>query len=261
VQESATRLQQDSFDLLFELSNVDRLNILLELKKSPMRISLVSKKFKSTVPETSRNISRLHAAKLINRDSQGVFHISPYGDEALSILQGFFFLSNHRPYFENHSLSTIPKEFATGIGALEKSKEFNELTTMLHYIENMIKDSEEFFWFSSDQLLANGVALAAEAVSRGVGMKKLLPRKVNIPESETELVNNPAFERAARVNKFESRYIVKIVVALCITDKCSAICFPNLEGKIDFLGFITTDETAHRWTKSLYLHYWNRAKR
>jgi len=132
---------------------------------------------------------------------------------------------------------------------------------MLHYIENMIKDSEEFFWFSSDQLLANGVALAAEAVSRGVGMKKLLPRKVNIPESETELVNNPAFERAARVNKFESRYIDKIDVALFITEKGSAICFPNLEGKIDFLGFITTDETAHRWTKSLYLHYWNRAKR
>lgn len=261
MQQSATRLQQDTCDLLFELSNVDRLNILLEIKKSPMRISHLSKKFRFTVPETSRNILRLQAAKLINRDSQGVFHLSPCGAEALSILQGFFFLSNHKTYFENHTSSALPQEFATGIGALEKSKELTEITTMLHYIENMIRDSEEFFWFSSDQLLANGVALSAEAASRGVDTKKLLPREIEIPESETQLVNNPAFERAARANRFESRYLDKIDAALFITEKHSLICFPNLKGKIDFLGFISTDDQAYRWSKSLFLHYWSKAKR
>ena len=198
---SATRLQQDACDLLFELSNVDRLNMLLEIKKSPMRISHVSKKFKLTVPETSRNILRLHAAKLLNRDSQGIFHLSPYGEESLSILQGFFFISNNRSYFENHTSFALPQEFTTGIGSLLDSNFTRDITKSMFNVEKTIRESQEFILVMVDQLLATGVQLTGEAITRGVEFKKISPLTMIIPPEIQDLVDNPVFQKGRTSQK------------------------------------------------------------
>jgi predicted transcriptional regulator len=261
VQQSATKIQQDTCDLLFELSNLDRLNILLEIKKTPMRISHVSKKFKSTIPETSRNISRLHSARLINRDSQGIFHLSPYGEEALSILQGFFFISNHRSYFENHTPSALPQEFATGIGSLLDSDFTGDVTKSMFNVEKTIRESQEYILVMVDQLLANGVQLVGEAITRGVEFKKISQQTMIIPPEIQDLVNNPVFQRGARAKKAESRYLEKVDVTIITSEKELAIlAFPNFEGKFDFVGFHSTNESALNWARSLFFYYWNKAK-
>jgi len=80
----------DNFcNLLFEFSSVDRLDILLLLKKSPLKLSHISSELAFTVQETSRNVARLTDAKLIAKDVDGLFHLTPYGEEALSQLSGF----------------------------------------------------------------------------------------------------------------------------------------------------------------------------
>jgi predicted transcriptional regulator len=48
--------------LLFELSSTDRLDILMLLKKTPMKLSHISSKLDFTVQETSRHITRLNEA-------------------------------------------------------------------------------------------------------------------------------------------------------------------------------------------------------
>jgi predicted transcriptional regulator len=74
--------------LLFELSSSDRLDILSLLKRTPLKLSHISKKLDFTVQETSRNITRLSEAKLIRKDVDGAFHLTPYGEEALNLLLG-----------------------------------------------------------------------------------------------------------------------------------------------------------------------------
>lgn len=80
-------------NLLFELAGEDRLNILLELKNKPLKLSDLSKKLYFTIQETSRNISRLTEAKLIIKEADGCFRLTPYGEETLDLLAGFNFLS------------------------------------------------------------------------------------------------------------------------------------------------------------------------
>ena len=247
---------------MFELSNIDRLNIMLVLKKTPMKLSHVSKRFCFTVPETARNISRLSDANLIFKDVDGVFHLTPYGEEALKLLSGFEFLSKHKKYFVTHALSAVPSEFAIGLGALEKCKMINEMTTMLYNIENMMREAQEYIWFMTDQILASALPILGEAVTRGVEIRKILPRNANISESILALANDPIFEQAARAHKFESRYLDKLDVVVLLSEKEAAgICFPNVAGGFDYLGFRAKDELTHQWSKSLFLHYWNRAKR
>jgi predicted transcriptional regulator len=76
--------------LLFELSSVDRLDILFLLRRTPMKLSHVSKKLDFTVQETSRNITRLSEAKMIIKDVDGLYCLTPYGEESLNLLSGFF---------------------------------------------------------------------------------------------------------------------------------------------------------------------------
>jgi predicted transcriptional regulator len=241
---------------------VDRLNILLELRKTPMKLSHVSKKFDFTVPETARNISRLHEASLIAKDVEGAFHLTPYGEEALAILSGFRFLSEHPKYFATHTVSALPPEFATGLGALENSKEIKELTTMLFNVENLLREAQQYIWFIADQILASALPLYVEAVERGVEIKKLMPRNANVPEGILKMANDPVFERAARAKKLESRYLNRIDVAIFLSEKeVAGICFPDLEGNFDYLGFTTRSESALAWSKSVFSYYWDRAKR
>jgi predicted transcriptional regulator len=251
---------QDLCNLLFEFSNIDRLNILLELRKKPLKLSSVAKKFRFTVPETARNISRLQEVKLISKDVGGCFHLTPYGEETLNLLEGFRFISNNREYFLTHTPSRLPLEFAVGLVALKKCEFISQFTEMLQRIENIIREAQEYVWFIADQLLASGLPLAVVAVKRGVEFRKILPKNIVLPASILELANNPVFYQAARKKKFESRYLDRVDVALFISEKnVTGISFPNLAGKFDYVGFSNGDESAHSWSKSLFSYYWDRA--
>ena len=107
-------------NLLFELSNEDRLTMLTLLKEEPMKLTQLSQRLAYTPPEASRNVSRLSEAKLIERDHDGVYHISPLGEGAMRLLDGYHFLSKHSEYFSTHTLRDIPCEFVDRIGAFVK---------------------------------------------------------------------------------------------------------------------------------------------
>jgi predicted transcriptional regulator len=248
--------------LLFELSNEDRLNILRELKKKPMKLSRVSERFNFTVPETARNMTRLAEADLIAKGVDGYFHLTPIGEAILQFIPSFEFISSNRKYFKTHTFSVLPTEFAASIGALRKSEYVNGVTEMLFNAENAVKESREFMWIIVDQILPSSLPFFLEAIARGVEVRKLMPRNAVIPPAILELANDPAFDRAARAKKVESRYLDTIGIFMFLSEKeLAGIGFANLEGIFDYGSFRSRDETALKWAKSLFLHYWGRAKR
>ena len=76
-----------------------------------------------------------------------------------------------------------------------------------------------------------------------------------------QLSNDPAFTAAAREKKLESRYLDDIDLVLGLSEKVASIIFPDLEGKFDYVSFRTKDAEALNWAKSMFLYYWNKAKR
>ena len=81
------------YDLLFELSNEHRHWILLLLQKKAMRITDIAKELNRNNPEIRRHISRLQDVGLIQRDVEGYYHLTPYGETSLLLFQEFEFLS------------------------------------------------------------------------------------------------------------------------------------------------------------------------
>jgi len=127
----------------------------------------------------------------------------------------------------------------------------------------MLRTAEEFVWISIDQILASSLPLFMDAVTRGVEVRKLMPRNAVIPPNILKLANDPVFERAARMKKLESRYLDKLDVFIFMSEKeIASIGFKSSEGVFPTDGsFRSTDEAALAWTRSLFLYYWGRAKR
>jgi len=246
--------------LLFELSSIDRLDILILLKKTPMKLSHISSKLEFTVQETSRNIIRLSEAKLIAKDVGGVFHLTPYGEETLSLLSGFSFLFKNREYLMTHTLSEFPKQFRASLGILDDFEFVSDVMIAFHNIENMIAKAERFVWILSNQVLASTIPYLLQELERE-GEFRLLMSKDYVPSNSIrELVTHPIFAKATRSKKLESRFLDKIDVFLCLSEKeVAALAFPNIEGRLDYTGFKAESELAVEWSKALYTYYWNKA--
>lgn len=248
--------------LLFELAGPDRLEILLALKNCPFRLSHLSKKLDFTVQETSRNISRLTEVKLVTKETDGKFHLTPYGEETLNLIDGFDFLSKHRDYFTTHTLSALPQEFSYGLASLKGSKLVEDVMVLFSNVESMIKKAEKYIWILSDQILVSTIPYIQEALKQGAEFKLILPKRVTPPKDAMERIFSPIFLQAMNEGKFEIRFLEKVDVQICLSEKeVAALCFLNTEGKIDYHGFQADDKLSFKWTKTLYSHYWNMATR
>jgi len=247
-------------NLMFEFSSVDRVSILLLLKKTPLKLSHISEKLDFTVQETARNLSRLNDAKLISKDVDGLFHLTPYGEETLSLLSGFRFLLKNKEYFQTHSPATLPKRFELSVGIFEDAEFVNDVMIVFHNVENMIAESQESVCIVTNQILASTLPHLVQAMERGVTFRLLMPKDYLPTKEIRKLVNTPTFEKAAKTGKMDLHFIEKIDSFLCFSEmQIAALGFVNLEGKLDYAGFRTQDPIALEWANALFSHYWNRS--
>lgn len=240
-------------NLLFELSNEDRLRVLVKLKESDSKLTHLSKKLKLNLQETSRHLSRLSEEKLISKNSNGSYRLTPYGEGAIRLLPSLNFLSKHREYFQRHTISYLPDEYTQRIGDLEKSSFADDIMITFHIVEKMIDEAKEYVWILSDQILMSTQPLLEEAVKRGVEFRLILPENVTPPADFQPL---PAIDKVIKRKVLE-----RVCVIVAVTEEKARVSFPSIDGKLDHLGFQTEDEKARKWCRNLFEYYWNRAKR
>ena len=250
--------------LFFELSNEDRLSIILKLMDKPMKLTHIAKELDLTVQECSRQLSRLTDIDLVTKDPDGFFVLQPYGRHAFRLFPGFQFLTEHVDYFNRHTLSVLPEKFMGRIGELRGCTPITKLMGTFSKIGEVMGEAEEFFWYMTDETLvsANGYINGLEALDRGVQIKAIEPVGYSPP---IEIVKNVSDEvqKAYAVHR-SKRAIVdrtheKIDVTMYMSEKEVAIlAFPALTGEFDYLGFTSTDEKVIEWCKDLHSYYWER---
>jgi predicted transcriptional regulator len=87
-----------------------------------------------------------------------------------------------------------------------------------------------------------------ERSQKGLKLKFLLP--------ENRLQNANAI-----VKNVEVKGISELPAIVVLTEKDGAVCFYQLEGRVDYAGFFGKDPTFLNWVKDLFLYYWEKGKR
>jgi predicted transcriptional regulator len=249
-------------DLLFELSNDERLSILLKIRGEPMRLTHLSKELGLTVQAVSRHLSRLDEVGLTRKDANGKFSLTPYGELVIRQLQEWEFMSRHRTYFTTHSSANLPQVFVKQIGNLTSAQHLDSVMDFLRYIETTIQEAEEFVWFQVDQYPVNALAFIHKALDRGVRFRCIEPRELVsgpivstfTPEEERGL------KRARSTPLVENRTLESIDVFLFQSEKRCTLAFPTPEGGFDYRGFTADDNPSLEWCGDLFRHYWEAAE-
>jgi predicted transcriptional regulator len=249
-------------DLLFEVSNEYRHGILLLIQKKAMRITDMTKELNLTYPEIRRHISRLQDTGLIQRDVEGYYQLTPYGDTSLLLLQELKFLSANREYFLTHTLSKIPTGFVKRIGELDASANIANPMDFIRYTENLLKESREYVWLLVDQFPMNSLSTIVEAIDRGVKLRIIEP---------TERILNPdlyamtseetqALSRTRHTPLVEQRMVDEVNAYLFVSDTRCILALPTPDGQYDFKGFTAIDDSSLKWCRELFLHCWDEAE-
>ncbi len=245
-------LAQKFSELLFELSHEDRLRIFSMIQKNPVKLTHLSEKLNLQVQETSRHLSRLSDAKLIFKDVDGLYHLTPYGDHVIRLLPGYEFLSRHRNYFLTHKSTHLPDQFVARIGELNKCTFVDDIMVAFQEAKTLFEEAQEYVWILSDHVFPTTPPFVEGAMNRGVKIKMLLLEDLVLPPGAEPVPFIP--------NRIERKVIERVDVDLFTSEKKAIMAFPTLNDKIDHTGFISIDETSNKWFKDLFEYYWFKAK-
>ena len=239
---------EDLCDLLFEFSSIERMNIMKSLLEERLKLSHVSKNLDMTVTETSRHLQRMSDIQLIDKDVDGAFGPTPYGELALSLLSSLDFISRNREYFLEHDISSLPEELISRISELSQAQLNTDVVRALAHVDNMFQEAEEYMWVMSyAHSLPSTIPIVEERLEKGVILQRIFPETIIPPIGEAETISGPC------------RTLPKVDVRVIMTEKEAMCSLPMIDGKTDYTSFIGKDPRFHKWCKDLYLYYWEKA--
>ncbi len=253
-------------DLLFELSNEDRLKILLELENGPMNLTGIAKKLDFTAQGASRNVARLVQISLIERNSDSEYVLTGYGRNALGLLAPYDFLSKEKDYILSHSTGGLPQPFISRLGELRKSERITEILDVVSNITRERRAAAEYEWFITPGRMSSprDAMDVIDSLKRGVKVRAIEP--LYYVPSEDVMKETPKetldfFEENWRKGNIQHRYLDEVKIRMYMTERAvSILALPKRDGEVDVLGYKSKDPTFHGWCKDLFEYYWGQAK-
>lgn len=242
---------EEIFGVLFELASNSRASILFEVEKKDLKMRQIAKCLDMTVTETFRHLQRLSDAKLVEKKVDGSYAITSLGSLATGFLSNFSFILKNGNYFLEHDVSCLPYEFVNRLGELSAGEFCGEVLSNFNRVRNMVFEANEYIWAMAEQSETSHIQATNEKVLGGLKfrfiMQKNLAKTIKItPEVE---------------HLKERKYLERIPVTFLITEKESVVNLRRRSGEMDYIGFFGTDEKFRKWTRDLFMYYWERAER
>jgi len=252
-------------DLYFELSNEDRVRILHVLRENPLNITNLAKELDVTTQEVSRHVSRLTEAGLTERNTEGMFELTPYGGLTLRQIKSVEFTSRYRDYFRDHSLVNLPSEFVCQLGKLSDSTYVDDVMVTVHRVEETLINAEDYILNVNVPYIASAFPLVRDAFERGVKARFIHTEGLDVPVSMRDdrqrFVDDKLLREVTASGQYTERLLDDVDLVLYMSEREVAIVtFPMTDGKYDFYGFASTDSGTLEWCRDLFEYYWERAK-
>lgn len=236
--------------LFFELASESRLRILQELQTENLKMNEIARRLDVTATEAFRQLQRLSEAMLVQKQPEGTFTVTSYGNLVLQLSSAYDFVSKHRKYFLSHDVSRIPIQFINRLGELSDAKLIVDAMDNINKTEKMFITAEQYAWGIAEGRIPELMnPIMDEQIRKGLKIKMIIPEKLlaNIPPIKTSNV--------------EIRGISDIPAIMATTEKEATICFRFKDEKLDYGGFSGNDPAFLKWINDLFEHYWQNAKR
>ncbi len=253
----------DFHDLMFEVSNEERVRILKAVKDSKSSFSGLSRALGITTQEVSRHFNRLMEAGLTSRDNDGHPCLTPYGRLILKELEAAEFTSENREYFISHLADDVPDEYISRLGELSGLQFQDNVMLSIHNIIRILQEAEEYVLNINVPFIAPAFPHIRKAYEMGVkgfflhGESLTLPAEMR--DIRDEVFTDDFIAEMRRRDIYWERFHEVGLVMYMNENEVALLSLPKEEGGHDFIGFTGVDPVAHQWCKSLFYHFWEKA--
>ena len=240
------------YDLYFELSNEDRVNILRTLMLESLNLTGLSTNLRLKNQETSRHLSRLEEAGLVSKSADGTYGITQFGRLCMLKNEEMSFLVERMDYFNSHSILRLPSDLLAKLGVIANSVYINDTLISLQVVKRIIDEAEEYLFRLSDQFLMVLLDPIVAATERGVKYSFIYSADIKVPPDAEETVR---LREAQRKGSFFSYTHEDVKAFMVMSEREVMLAFPQIDGNYDYTGFNSTDKVVLRWCKELYEYH------
>ncbi len=115
---------------------------------------------------------------------------------------------------------------------------------------HVVGEAEKYVWGLGDKALESIGTEMVKGISRGVKFRFIFNESL-LPNYKPVIGEEPFIEK---------RMLTEIPGLIFCTEKDAGVCFPLINGRMDYLGFFGRDQMFVNWTKDLFQYYWDKAK-
>lgn len=247
----------DTEKSFFELASEQRLAIIFQLNEKKAKISQLAKSLDITMQEAHRNVSRLQQAGLIEKDPEGVFSLTTFGNTIIKQIPTFNYLSKHKEYFSEHILGELPIKFIMRLGALDRCEFVKGVVAILERWKDIYREADQYIYEIISQVPIDLIEPAVRRVKEGIKYSYVLPRNVIVPKGRKELLKKLGHSELLNKGSIERRMVDGVQVAVVLNEKVATVLFPTQKRETDMnMMFYSSDPVFHEWCLDYFRYRW-----
>ena len=151
-------------------------------------------------------------------------------------------------------LRPLPLPFIERMGEVLEHKEINHINETLDFQQRVVKESENFVWFMSDQPVGHSLHESHSHFSPNTSLRIILPKSVD----------TGVFQDAKRGmgSRLEIGLVDEVKVVVAMNEKIAAFSLPTLDGRSDYSrGFIGNSPNFQTWCRDLFSYFWEKSQK
>ncbi len=190
-----------------ELSSEQRLNIIRNVAKNKLNISKLANILDATKPEIHRNVTRLTKTGLIEKDVDGNYRLTVYGNAILIQIPSLSFFAENKQFFSNHTLGNLEEKFIQRIGALENKKQVKGYVKTLEKWRQIHENAEKFIYniLSEIPYSSDIIEVISKQLKSDLHIHSVFSDKVIIPEEREKIFEEKDFQKYVKNGNLERR--------------------------------------------------------
>jgi len=255
-------------EIFLELASSQRLSIIFMISYRRLKLSALAKSLNLTIQEVHRNTNRLVDAGLIEKNSEGVFFLTTFGNAIIKQLSIFDFLSSNKNYFSDHRIGDIPMKFVQRIGALNGGELISGIVSIIESWKRLYDESSEYIYGILPQIPLELIqSVIPKVKNEGVKFNYILPKNAIVPKIRSDLQKSSGYADLLKQGIVERKMIDKIEVAVVLNEKQATVMFPTLKGEADMNYMFSNNDIKsnndglfHEWCVDFFRYCWYNSK-
>ena len=250
-------LIDETANYVLDLASPQRLSILFKLLEKESTPTEMAKKLDSTKQEIHRNFTRLTESGLIEKNLDGKYLLTTFGEVVCTQVPTLVFLSQNRKYFEEHSFGEIPHKFKMRCGQLAVGNHIKGFSKVMEQWKSIYKNADKYIYEILSEVPLDLIEPLIKRVKTGVKFNYIFSESTVVPKGRKSLLKKLGFDKLVEKGLVERKMADNVQTILVISEKEACVLFPDKHGESDLSEmFYSNDPMFHEWCLDYFRYCW-----